>query len=217
MLQLCRRGLGGAKARCVARRFSTSRSSPVSASEIPDIVDRVCEFDTFVFDLDGVIIQGGILIPGIQEAICHLQDNDKQIFYLSNNSTKSRRMYAEKLRDLGLVRSPPTVSVTSSPSDLFCEICWLQKADISNVVNSASATAEYLAEQKAQYEETTNAEYPPVYLLGGPGLQEELTLQDIAFRGRSKALRVESLWLIHLSWHHCNWACRSGGRLEDLR
>lgn len=80
-----------------------SASAP-TAADIPDISNIQNEFDNFMFDLDGVIMQGGLLIDGVAEAIAHLQQHDKSVFFLSNNSTKSRRMYAEKLRELGLVR-----------------------------------------------------------------------------------------------------------------
>ena len=76
---------------------------PVDANQIRDVSNQVCEFDNFMFDLDGVIIQAGVLIPGVKEAIEHLQTHGKQLFFLSNNSTKSRRVYGEMLRNLGLV------------------------------------------------------------------------------------------------------------------
>ena len=78
--------------------FSTAQQLP------PDISNQRCEFDTFIFDVDGVILQGGGLIPGVKEALEHLQQHGKQIYFVSNNSTKSRRVYAEKFQSLGLVR-----------------------------------------------------------------------------------------------------------------
>jgi ribonucleotide monophosphatase NagD (HAD superfamily) len=54
-----------------------------------------------------------------------------------------------------------------------CDSSPVQKVDVANVVNSASATAEYLVERGS----------PRVYLLGAKGLQEELTNAGISFAG----------------------------------
>ena len=68
----------------------------------------------------------------------------------------------------------------NSPRACICLV--LQDVDDACVVNSASATAEYLAEQlKADGQAFDTA---PVYALGGPGVREELSNLGINFRGK---------------------------------
>jgi hypothetical protein len=100
-------------ARCPAvravlrRKLSDATRDPLHADDIPDISNLACPFDNFMFDLDGVIVHGAHLIPGVAAAIAHLQAHGKRVLFLTNNSTKSRRMYADKLQNLGLQVSEP--------------------------------------------------------------------------------------------------------------
>ncbi|KAM8961785.1 glycerol-3-phosphate phosphatase [Pelodytes ibericus] len=57
--------------------------------------------DTVLFDCDGVLWRGDEAIPGASELINNLKRQGKRVFYLTNNSTKTRAMYAEKLGRLG--------------------------------------------------------------------------------------------------------------------
>ena len=56
-----------------------------------------------------------------------------------------------------------------------------QNVDAANIVCSASATAEYLAEQLTAAGQSFDA--AGVYVLGGPGVQEELKNVGIRFKG----------------------------------
>ncbi len=55
----------------------------------------------FILDMDGVIFKGEELIPGADSAIEKLRERGRLVF-LSNNSTRSREEYAEKIEELGL-------------------------------------------------------------------------------------------------------------------
>ena len=57
--------------------------------------------DTFLFDCDGVLWKGNTVIPGGVEMIKFLQARKKQIFFVTNNSTKSRSEYVKKFLKLG--------------------------------------------------------------------------------------------------------------------
>nr|XP_055032502.1 glycerol-3-phosphate phosphatase [Misgurnus anguillicaudatus] len=57
--------------------------------------------DSVLFDCDGVIWRGDQAIPGAPEVIKKLKKNGKRVFYVTNNSTKTRKMYADKLGKLG--------------------------------------------------------------------------------------------------------------------
>lgn len=58
--------------------------------------------DVFIFDCDGVIWKGDSLIPGIPDVLAKLRAQNKMIFFVTNNSTKSRKGYLKKFQSLGL-------------------------------------------------------------------------------------------------------------------
>uniref|UniRef100_A0A3P9K981 Phosphoglycolate phosphatase n=1 Tax=Oryzias latipes TaxID=8090 RepID=A0A3P9K981_ORYLA len=57
--------------------------------------------DSILFDCDGVIWRGDQVIPGAPQVINLLKQHGKRVFFLTNNSTKTRRMYADKMSTLG--------------------------------------------------------------------------------------------------------------------
>ncbi len=56
----------------------------------------------FLMDMDGTIYLGGKLLPGAREWLDLLADRQIAFFFLTNNSSRSRVEYAQKLSDLGL-------------------------------------------------------------------------------------------------------------------
>ena len=56
----------------------------------------------FIFDCDGVIWRGDEVIEGVPETLDMLRSMDKQLVFVTNNSTKSRAGYLKKFTDLGL-------------------------------------------------------------------------------------------------------------------
>jgi 4-nitrophenyl phosphatase len=98
-----------------------SEASPdtVPASGGPALTPRV-----YVFDLDGVLYRGEDAVEGAAESLARLRRQRPPIhlFFLTNNSSQSRRVYADKLTRLGM-------PVTED-----------------EIVTSASATAAYLAD-----------------------------------------------------------------------
>jgi HAD superfamily hydrolase (TIGR01450 family) len=55
-----------------------------------------------LFDLDGTVYYGSKLIEGADQVIQAFRDKGKRIFFMTNNSTKSRRQIYEKLVGMGL-------------------------------------------------------------------------------------------------------------------
>ncbi len=55
-----------------------------------------------VFDLDGTIYYGNDIIKGAKETINKMKALNKKVFYLTNNSTKSRKQIYNKLKDMGI-------------------------------------------------------------------------------------------------------------------
>ncbi|PKL92478.1 MAG: HAD family hydrolase [Candidatus Goldiibacteriota bacterium HGW-Goldbacteria-1] len=54
------------------------------------------------FDLDGTIYVGDSLVPGASELTGYLKNKGIDVFYFTNNSTKTRNQIFEKLQKLGL-------------------------------------------------------------------------------------------------------------------
>lgn len=79
---------GGDEARCV--RLSAERAKLLLA-----------EVDTLLFDCDGVLWRGETAVPGAPETLRALRARGKRLGFITNNSSKTRTAYAEKLRRLG--------------------------------------------------------------------------------------------------------------------
>ena len=80
-------------------------------------------YRAFLLDVDGVVWLGGKPIPGAPEALSALAEGGRKVVLLTNNSTRSREEYAERLRAI-------------------CD--WVSVGDI---VTSGYATAAFLRER----------------------------------------------------------------------
>lgn len=80
------------------------------------------KYKACIFDQDGTIYLGNGLIPGAAETIARLRADGTQTIFLSNNPTKTREQYAEKLTRLGI----PT--------------------DVDDIVNSSYVMVQWLLE-----------------------------------------------------------------------
>lgn len=78
----------------------------------------------YLIDMDGVIYRGSELIPGADRFIAELREADVPFLFLTNNSQRTRRDVATKLKRLGI------------------------DADEDHVFTCAMATARFLAQQK---------------------------------------------------------------------
>jgi len=60
-------------------------------------------YNGYIFDLDGTIYLGDMLLPGAAELLHTLRQEGRRITFLSNNPTKTRQQYAARLQRLGIV------------------------------------------------------------------------------------------------------------------
>eukprot|EP01032_Pedospumella_encystans_P018686 gene18686-21265_t len=74
-------------------------SSPERLMDISGLSEEV---DTFVFDCDGVIWKADELIDGVSRTLNKIRQDGKKIFFVTNNSAKSRAGYLKKFHALGL-------------------------------------------------------------------------------------------------------------------
>ncbi len=99
----------------------------------------------FIFDLDGVIYLGNQIVPGALEVINKLEKFGKKIYYLTNNSTKTREDYVKKLEKMGI------------------------KSKIENIITSAYAAALYLKNKEIRKKSKAS-----VFVIGENGIVSEL-------------------------------------------
>lgn len=59
-------------------------------------------YSAYLFDLDGTIYLGDTLLPGAAETIAALRAAGRRTVFLSNNPTKTRQQYADKLSRMGI-------------------------------------------------------------------------------------------------------------------
>mmetsp|Transcript_46680 Transcript_46680/g.111136 ORF Transcript_46680/g.111136 Transcript_46680/m.111136 type:complete len:377 (-) Transcript_46680:73-1203(-) len=126
---------------------TTSRLTPENAMEMIDSVD------VFIFDCDGVIWKGDTLIAGVEAILDKLRALGKKVFFVTNNSTKSRKGYKSKFDSLGM---------DVNPEEIF---------------SSSFAAAAYLEQTNFK---ATGKE---VYIVGERGIEEELDLIGIPWSG----------------------------------
>jgi len=115
-----------------------------------DLLDAV---DVFIFDCDGVIWRGGSLIDGASDALDRLRSAGKTVFFLTNNSTKSRKGFKAKFDSLGLT------------------------VDSEQIFSSSYAVAAYLEQTKFK------DKLKKVYVVGESGIGDELDLLGIPWFG----------------------------------
>uniref|UniRef100_A0A8B9R6B1 Glycerol-3-phosphate phosphatase n=1 Tax=Anas platyrhynchos TaxID=8839 RepID=A0A8B9R6B1_ANAPL len=63
--------------------------------------------DTLLFDCDGVLWRGEAALGGAAEALCRLAAAGKRLCYVTNNSSRTRQAYCDKLRRLGFPPAQP--------------------------------------------------------------------------------------------------------------
>lgn len=78
--------------------MAASKCTRLSGSLVKQVLDSV---DSVLFDCDGVIWRGDQAIPGATQVISLLKQNGKKVFFVTNNSSKTRSMYADKMSTLG--------------------------------------------------------------------------------------------------------------------
>jgi len=86
----------------------------LSVDNINELIDS---FNTVLFDCDGVLWTGRKQVDRASETINYLKSKGKQIFYVTNNSTKTRDQYLTKLTQLGF--QAEKVNLHSSPLKIY--------------------------------------------------------------------------------------------------
>jgi len=110
-------------------------------------------FDNFLFDCDGVIWHASTVLEGVREVLYTLKKMGKRIFYVTNNSSKSRATYLKKFQKLDL---PATLD------DIF----------------SSAVAAAYYVKHFVNIKDDEK-----IYVVGGEGICRELEEQGVHWCG----------------------------------
>ncbi|CAK4103624.1 unnamed protein product [Aphanomyces euteiches] len=87
------------------------------------------QIDAFLFDCDGVLWRGNAAIQGAKEAIALLRSRGKKVVFVTNNSTKSRDTYVNKLVGQGIPAAVGDIVTSASACAAF-----LKKMDVQGKV-----------------------------------------------------------------------------------
>lgn len=80
----------------------TATEDPIKITTKEQAQEFLDSFDTFLFDCDGVLWLGTHLLPNTKEILKMLEDAGKNLVFITNNSTKSRKQYTKKFAGFGI-------------------------------------------------------------------------------------------------------------------
>ena len=76
----------------------------------------------FLFDIDGTVALGDVLLPGAAEFFQEIKERGGQFVFITNNSTKSIADYIKKFRQMDVSTDPQNFVTASTAS-----ASWLRK------------------------------------------------------------------------------------------
>ncbi|SCV05316.1 LANO_0H04786g1_1 [Lachancea nothofagi CBS 11611] len=97
----------------------TQSNGPVKIDSKAVAQTLLDQYDTFLFDCDGVLWLGTHLLPHIKETLDLLIANGKTLYFVTNNSTKSRAAYAKKFASFGVTVSEDQIFTSGYASALY--------------------------------------------------------------------------------------------------
>ena len=77
------------------------------------------EIKCFLLDMDGTIYLGDKLISGADLFLKTLKENDKRYIFITNNSSKNRMAYVDKLSNLGIRAEPDEVFTSGEATTIY--------------------------------------------------------------------------------------------------
>src|SRR5574341_110092 len=85
--------------------------------------DRLARVRCFLLDMDGTFYLGERLAEGALRFIETLQKQDREFLFLTNNSSKDGKQYAEKIARLGLPVSTDKIFTSGQATAIYLEGC----------------------------------------------------------------------------------------------
>ncbi len=93
-----------------------------------ELIDELKNIKLAIFDLDGVIYRSRSLIPNADNIIQELKERSIKVVYNSNNSTATRKMYVERLKNF---------NIPSDTSDFYTSAS-ITSTEISKIKKNAN-------------------------------------------------------------------------------
>ncbi len=84
-----------------------------------DGIEKLSGVRGFLLDMDGTFYLGNRLLEGALRFIDILREQEKEFLFLTNNSSKHRRQYAEKINRLGLPIAEESVLTSGEATALY--------------------------------------------------------------------------------------------------
>lgn len=152
---------------------------------------ELAKINFFILDLDGTIYLENKLLKGSLDFLNKLKNQQKNFVFLTNNSSKNRADYQQKLAELGIDISP------------------------EKVINSGEITAAHLTTKNTKTNSNKNKQGKRIFLLGTESLKLEMerfghtivnqeknlpqkaATVDYVVLGFDKSLTYQKLWLAH--------------------
>ncbi|TMS21967.1 Glycerol-3-phosphate phosphatase [Larimichthys crocea] len=100
--------------------MSGSKCVRLTGALVKQVLDSV---DSVLFDCDGVIWRGDQAVPGAAQVINLLKEKGKKVFFVTNNSSKTRKMYVDKMTSLGFNVKEEEVFGTAYCSAMYLKTC----------------------------------------------------------------------------------------------
>jgi 4-nitrophenyl phosphatase/NagD protein len=104
--------------------------------------ERLKQVRCILMDMDGTIYLGERLLPGAQDWLDLLKQNEIPYFFLTNNSSRSRVEYAQKFTRLGLVVPEAHIFTSGEATAIYLKQHY--PAASLYVVGTPALTAEFL-------------------------------------------------------------------------
>ncbi|KAI4326085.1 hypothetical protein MLD38_031433 [Melastoma candidum] len=97
----------------------TTTAKPLSTENVDLLLDSV---DAFLFDCDGVIWHKNVLFDGVAATLHFLRLMGKRLFFVTNNSNRSRRQYSERFESHGISVSEEEILSSSYAAAMYLAI-----------------------------------------------------------------------------------------------
>lgn len=94
------------------------------------LCEIIQSFENFFFDLDGVLWECEVLLPGAQSLLTDLKSQQKSIYYISNNTNHSRLTFSALFSELSLPSDPQSIICGSYNSMVYLQNNFAQGSKI---------------------------------------------------------------------------------------
>jgi len=103
-------------------------SLPATFAQEERVLGLPADIAVVIFDLDGVIYRGEQVLPGALAAVAWVRERGWDTYFLTNNSTQTRRQYVRRLRTLGIKTDAEHIMTSAYATALCaCEEGWAEQ------------------------------------------------------------------------------------------